>query len=75
MVSLPNCTATANEWQSFKPSRLKPLQEFLNARTSSNASAVLRSDDVWATRLQNYLASEHVWSFFAMVDGKTCGFF
>ena len=73
MPSLSTRPITAQDWRTYKTLRLQSLQDAPNAFGSTYAEEVVRSDGVWATRLQHALASQKAQIFFALLDGQACG--
>lgn len=73
MPSLSTRPITAQDWPTYKTLRLQSIQDAPNAFGSTYAEEVVRSDEVWATRLQHALASQKAQIFFALLDGQTCG--
>lgn len=73
MSSISTRPITAQDWQTYKTLRLQSLQDAPNAFGSTYAEEVGRSDEVWATRVQNALASQKAQIFFALIDDQACG--
>lgn len=73
MPSLSIRAITANDWQTYKTLRLQSLQDAPNAFGSTYAEEVERSDEAWATRVQNALGSQKAQIFFALIDDQACG--
>lgn len=73
MTSLTIRAITAHDWKVYKALRLQSLQDTPNAFGSTYAEELVRSDEVWATRIQNALALQRAQIFFAFVDDQVCG--
>lgn len=63
----------ADCWQDYKALRLQSLLDAPNAFGSTYSEEVVRSDEVWAARVQNALASQRAQIFFALVDNQASG--